>query len=59
MVIDIHELILISLFSELKTEKLRKKEGMNLVSFGFFVKWHIKFCGLFNAKIILVEEQWS
>ena len=26
--------------------------------FGFFVKWHIKLCRLFNAKAILREEKW-
>ena len=25
--------------------------------FGFFVKWHINLCKLFNAKAILLEEQ--
>ena len=28
-----------------------------LVWFGFFVKWHINLCSLFNAKAILKEEQ--
>ena len=26
--------------------------------FGFFVQWHINLCRLFNAKAILIEEQW-
>ena len=25
---------------------------------GFFVWWYINFCGLFNAKAILVKQQW-
>ena len=28
-----------------------------LVRFGFFVKWHINLCTLFNAKAIIQEEQ--
>ena len=24
---------------------------------GYFIQWHIKLCGLFNAKAILLEEQ--
>ena len=32
-------------------------EFWNSIRFGFFVKWHINFCRLFNAKAILLEEQ--
>ena len=28
-----------------------------LISFGFFIQWHINLCRLFNAKAILVEKQ--
>ena len=29
------------------------------LKFGFFIKWHIKFRGLFNAKVFFDEEkQW-
>ena len=39
------------------TNTIIHQQKMNL--FGFFVYWYINLCGLFNAKIILVEKQWS
>ena len=31
--------------------------SLNKVWFSSFIFWYINFCGLFNAKAILVEEQ--
>ena len=36
--------------------KSMEKAGL-IFFFGFFFKWYIKLCGLFNAKAILVEEK--
>ena len=33
-------------------------EALEIRWFGWFVWWHINLCMLFNAKAILLEEQW-
>ena len=32
-------------------------KDLNSVWFGFFILWHINTCGVFKAKVILLEEQ--
>ena len=35
----------------------RRNSDLNWeVWYGFFVKWHINLCGLFNTKAVFVEE---